>query len=308
MIGCYKIGTTVGEGSFATVRIAINTVTGERVACKIVAKQLLRQQKIEKRFVDRVEVLKSLMHPNIINCLDMLEDDDNYYVILEYCENGSLLDFINKRNIVSEEHALIIMRGIIDAVFYLHSKHIAHRDLKPENIVFSRENSIKIIDFDFCTQPIVNHKATTPCGTEYYSSPSCMMQKKYDAMKNDIYSMGVILYAMVEGRLPWTDLGSKSRITYEKMTRRYPKPINASKTCADIIDKMLDPDEDRRVSIEWLRANPPFSNRRKLEQADSHPTLPKLKGPLVFPVDLKKTKITTRRCNIPLLRVKQCVN
>ena len=145
-IGNYLLSHTIGEGAFAKVKLATHIYTGEKVAIKILSKSHISQQEYPK-FLNEISLLKSLKHKNIINLYEIIDTPHKLYIIMEYCPNNSLFDYISKRKHLTEREACRLFQQIINAVEYLHLNKISHRDLKPENILLSSNKRIKIIDF-----------------------------------------------------------------------------------------------------------------------------------------------------------------
>ncbi|KAI5529944.1 serine/threonine kinase family [Trichomonas vaginalis G3] len=143
------------------------------------------------------------------------------------CPNGELFKYIIENKKLGEENAKIIFKEIVAGLAYVHSLNIAHRDLKPENILLSETNHIKITDFGFSRYVGENGWVKTSCGSPCYASPECISGEQYDGIKSDMWSIGVILFAMVTGMLPWTKR-NKNALFKQIQQAKYRMPQNIS--------------------------------------------------------------------------------
>lgn len=196
----YTIGEVVGSGAFASVRKVKSKTNGQIRALKIIKKQ--KNQNSARMYLE-VEILKKLIHPNIMQIFEFYEDKKNFYIITEFCEGGELFDKIIEKGSFSENEAAWIMKQLLSAVNYIHSNNIVHRDLKPENILLDtkKDNIIKIIDWGTARFFDRNKKMNRINGTPYYIAPE-VLAEKYDE-KCDIWSCGVIMYIMLCGYPPF---------------------------------------------------------------------------------------------------------
>lgn len=152
LLGQYRLEKTIGCGGFAKVKLATHILTGEKVAIKIMQKQLLMEDL--PRVKQEIQAFKSLSHPNICKLYQVVETDTHYFLVMEYCCGGELFDHIVEKQRLSEEEARCFFRQIVSAVSYLHSQGYAHRDLKPENILLDKKQNLKLIDFGLCIKPV----------------------------------------------------------------------------------------------------------------------------------------------------------
>ena len=145
----YTIIKDIGEGNFGKVELSILNTTNEQYAIKILNKQKLKSQTKSSSF-NEIEILSKLNHPNIIHVEKILEDNENYYIIMEYCENGELFDYIVNKEKLGYKETSIFFYQLINGVEYIHKQNFAHRDLKPENLLLTKNKKLKIIDFGLC--------------------------------------------------------------------------------------------------------------------------------------------------------------
>jgi serine/threonine protein kinase len=201
----YELKETLGKGKFGLVRLGIHKKTQKKVAVKIMKKADMTPQDIE--LVKReVEILKLCQHPNVIRLLDIFENADYIYIIMENMRGGDLFNYLEKRDFhISEARACFIVHSLATALYYLHSYGIAHRDLKPENILMvdeSEDADVKIVDFGLSKIVGPDEKCTDPFGTLSYVAPEVLLQQPYD--KNvDVWSLGVVAYLLLSGILPF---------------------------------------------------------------------------------------------------------
>lgn len=255
-IGVYRLGRTLGQGTYGKVKWGINTVTGQEVAVKIMKPQELK----DKSDIEReINILKLLKHPNIVDLYDVIHDNDGrIYLVLELITGGELFDYIVARGKVKERDAKKLFRQVVSAVEYCHGNLIVHRDLKPENILLDSEGNVKINDFGFSNVIKPGKLFSTFCGSPLYAAPEIFLAKEYTGPEVDIWSMGVILYVLVFGQLPWAvakdgrvdDLDALLNAKYD-----IPRHTDVSPECIDLISKMIVPKRKKRITIDGIRVH-----------------------------------------------------
>ena len=256
--GPYLLGEALGEGAFAKVRLATQIHIKEKCAIKIVDKRLLEDTKDIQRLKKEIKILKSIRHKNIIQLFDIMESKTNLYFVIEYCKGGELFDYIVKNKRLNEGEACVFFQQIINGVEYLHKQGIIHRDLKPENLLLDYNNNIKISDFGLSTFFAKNNYLQTACGTPSYAPPEMLEGLQYNGEASDIWSCGIILYAMLCGTLPFTE--SKEEIIVRKIkTHDYSIPQYLSKEAQDILYHILKINPEERFTIEGIKRHPWFN-------------------------------------------------
>ena len=256
--GPYLLGEALGEGAFAKVRLATQIHIKEKCAIKIVDKRLLEDTKDIQRLKKEIKILKSIRHKNIIQLFDIMESKTNLYFVIEYCKGGELFDYIVKNRRLKEPEACVFFQQIINGVEYLHKQGIIHRDLKPENLLLDYNNNIKISDFGLSTFFSKNHFLQTACGTPSYAPPEMLEGLQYNGEASDIWSCGIILYAMLCGTLPFTE--SKEEIIVKKIKMHdYSIPKYLSKEAQDMLNHILKINPEERFTIEGIKAHPWFN-------------------------------------------------
>ncbi|KAG5329901.1 TSSK4 kinase, partial [Acromyrmex charruanus] len=206
----YTLGKTIGAGSYATVKIAKSDRYGYQVAVKIVSKFQAPGEYLTKFLPREIEVVKGLKHPNLIHFLQAIETTHRVYIIMEYAQNGSLLEIIRRDTYIDELRSRKWFRQLLEAIEYCHEHGIVHRDVKCENLLMDYRFNIKLSDFGFARGQMKLKDgewplSTTYCGSYAYASPEILRGIPYQPQLSDIWSMGVVLYAMVHGRLPFDD-------------------------------------------------------------------------------------------------------
>lgn len=253
-IGDYILKQTIGEGSFSKVKLAVHKPSNNIVAIKIISKQNL--SKNDKLRTEReIEILSSLNHPNIIHVIEIIQTESYYYIVMEYCPEGELFSYIVHKKRLSEEEASFLLYQIVNAVEYIHSKNISHRDLKPENILLLSNRTIKIIDFGLSNYIVNKAYLSTPCGSPCYAAPEMLKNKQYDGKKVDIWSIGIILYAMVCGYLPFDDKNTQ-RLYQKVMKCQVTYTKNISSNAKNLIYQMLIKEPKKRITIENIKKHP----------------------------------------------------
>ena len=256
--GPYLLGEALGEGAFAKVRLATQIHIKEKCAIKIVNKSLLEGTKDIQRLKKEIKILKSIRHKNIIQLFDIMESKTNLYFVMEYCKGGELFDYIVKNKRLKEGEACIFFQQIINGVEYLHNQGIIHRDLKPENLLLDYKNNIKISDFGLSTFYSKNNFLQTACGTPFYAPPEMLEGLQYNGETSDIWSCGIILYAMLCGTLPFSE--SKEEIIVKKIkTHDYIIPDYLSKEAHDMLYHILKINPEERFTIDKIKQHPWFN-------------------------------------------------
>jgi serine/threonine protein kinase len=252
----YQFSDILGEGTDSVVRKGISSTDPSAIwAVKIVPKIILVDQKGLERFQLSLEILQRLVHPGIVGLHEVLKDGLYYYVVLEFCSGGSLRSYIVSHKKLNLSEARSLFFQILTALQYVHDQGVAHRDLKPENILLDSANQTKINDFGFGRFGDARALCTGSVGTPGYTSPECLSGKPYDGLKSDVWSAGLILYAMVTGRLPW-DTQNKRQIANQIKSGRFEIPTIYGAGFSRVIRAMLNPDVERRVSVREILEDP----------------------------------------------------
>ncbi|XP_066519712.1 MAP/microtubule affinity-regulating kinase 4 isoform X2 [Hoplias malabaricus] len=249
-IGNYRLLKTIGKGNFAKVKLARHILTGREVAIKIIDKTQLNPTSLQKLFRE-VRIMKSLNHPNIVQLFEVIETEKTLYLIMEYASGGEVFDYLVAHGRMKEKEARGKFRQIVSAVHYCHQKNIVHRDLKAENLLLDADSNIKIADFGFSNEFTLGNKLDTFCGSPPYAAPELFQGKKYDGPEVDIWSLGVILYTLVSGSLPFD--GQNLKELRERVLRgKYRVPFYMSTDCEGILRRFLVLNPTKRCTLEQI--------------------------------------------------------
>ncbi|RYP06853.1 hypothetical protein DL764_002901 [Monosporascus ibericus] len=203
-----------------------------------------------------VAILKLIDHPNIVKLYDIWENRQEIYLVLEYVELGDLFAIINAGGALSEEQAIYYFRQVLSAVEYCHSFNICHRDLKPENILINKHGQVKVADFGMaCIQQSPSHQLRTSCGSPHYAAPELVGKQHYKGDKVDVWSLGVVLFAMLSCKLPFDHPQTSVLLTMAKKGA-YRIPEYLSDEAKSLIKRMIEVDPERRISMKKIWKHP----------------------------------------------------
>ncbi|KAI8087153.1 kinase-like domain-containing protein [Thamnidium elegans] len=253
-IGCYSLGETIGMGSYGKVKLGVHQLTCRPVAIKKISK------KHAPLMAREIHHHRQLSHPNIVSLYEILSTEQNIFIVSEHCPNGDLFDALARKKRFSENHVKKWFLQLLDAIQYSHSLGIIHRDLKLENILLDQHNHVKICDFGFARQTDKNQLLKTFCGSLAYSAPEVIQRQKYDGPATDVWSLGVILYTLLAGELPFDD-DCESVIQRKVVSIDYTIPCYFSEQVTDLIHKILNLNPPDRATIQdiinhpWLRSD-----------------------------------------------------
>lgn len=251
----YLILGEIARGSFSVVKLVKDIRTNQQYACKVVPISNVSIGNQTSHFETEIRIVQQLHHHGVVKLYDLIKDDQFFYIIMELCPGGDLFRYIVENQRLSELEAKYYLKQIFEALQYVHSLGIVHRDLKPENLFFDEFGSIKIGDFGLSRFVNSQGLANTPCGSVCYASPECIIGNTYDGRKSDVWSLGVIAYAMLVGVLPWTKRNQKQ--LFEQIIKAdFSLPSYISDGPRDLINKMLNPDPCRRISVDQCLSHP----------------------------------------------------
>ncbi|NXQ41246.1 SIK2 kinase, partial [Catharus fuscescens] len=273
-VGFYDIERTLGKGNFAVVKLARHRVTKTQVAIKIIDKTRLDPSNLEKIYRE-VQIMKLLNHPHIIKLYQVMETKDMLYIVTEFAKNGEMFDHLTSNGHLSESEARKKFWQILSAVEYCHSHHIVHRDLKTENLLLDANMNIKLADFGFGNFYKSGEPLSTWCGSPPYAAPEVFEGKEYEGPHLDIWSLGVVLYVLVCGSLPF-DGPNLPTLRQRVLEGRFRIPYFMSEVCLchpdceTLIRRMLVVDPTKRITIsqikqhKWMQADPSLQQQQSL--------------------------------------------
>ena len=265
----YELKEVIGKGKFGVVNLGIHKKTQQQVAVKIINKDSIKTTEDKELVRIEIGILKLCHHPNVVRLLDHLENEDYIFIVTEYIEGGTLGQYFKKRNFnFSERQASSIMSQIANGVKYLHKYGIVHRDLKPDNIMITQQNDfgiIKIMDFGLSKIVSTQEKMVDGYGTLSYVAPEVLLRTPYNK-EVDIWSMGVILYYMLCGHLPFK--GNKEVVIAEKIVNDDLEFDEdewevRSKKVRELITSCLKKEPEERITIDDFLNHPWFKKNLK---------------------------------------------
>ncbi|KAG0172312.1 hypothetical protein DFQ30_010724 [Apophysomyces sp. BC1015] len=274
-IGDYWLGKTIGRGVSGRVKLGIHKQTGERVAIKMIARSQLASSSATAKSVQReLAILQLLHHPHLVELRHVLQDSTNVYFVMEYMAGGELFHALTNRGKFPEVEARALFLQIISALSWCHAHHICHRDLKPENILLDKEKkNVKIADFGMAAIQPPDSLLRTSCGSPHYASPEIVRGKFYDGPATDVWSCGVILYALLTGYLPFDDESMSRLLQKIKSGRFRALPNWLSCEAKDLIRRMLSVDPAKRITVDAILVHPWLTNRSFLGTDLRYPSL-----------------------------------
>ena len=265
-ISNYSFQKDIGEGNFGKVKLGIFKPTGEEFAIKILNKHKIKI-KMKNSIFKENEIITRFNHINVVYVFQILEDSQNFYIIMEYCKHGELFDYIVKNERLTEEESSIFFYQLINGIEYIHSKGISHRDLKPENLLLAENKILKIIDFGLSHEFEGDELLKTKCGSPSYAAPEIICCPFYDGFKVDIWCCGIILYAMLCGYLPFE--GDDNNLLFQNILNCDPElPEFLSDLSKNIILQILNPSPDTRITIDEIKKHKFYLKGKKLCKID----------------------------------------
>ena len=256
----YMIGKQLGKGAFGKVYLGLHRLTGLKVAIKTIDKSIIEDERTRRKVFQEVYVMKRVNHQNIIRLLEVFESSKHLMIVLEYSGGGDLLQLVKSRSNLTETEGKNIFSQVVDAVKACHSKNIIHRDIKLDNILITTDfMCVKLCDFGVSRTVKPGEKIYDQCGTPAYLAPEIVADRGYDPFFVDIWSMGVLLYAILSGTVPFR---AKTLQELHKLILRckYQMPGNISEQAQDLIRRMLNPVPHLRISLDEMKQHPWFEH------------------------------------------------
>nr|CAD7423082.1 unnamed protein product [Timema monikensis] len=267
-VGYYELEKTIGKGNFAVVKLATHVVTKTKVAIKIIDKTKLDEDNLKKIFRE-IQIMTKLQHPHIIRLYQVMETEKMIYLVTEYASGGEIFDYLVENGRMNEKEARRIFQQIVAAVHYCHTRQIVHRDLKAENLLLDLDKDIKLADFGFSNHFQPGQKMSTWCGSPPYAAPELFEGREYDGPKTDIWSMGVVLYVLVCGALPF-DGSTLQNLRTRVIKGKFRIPFFMSADCEHLIRHMLVVEPEKRLGIKQIL------NHRWMIQGEDNLSIKKL--------------------------------
>ncbi|KAF9286360.1 hypothetical protein BGZ68_003011 [Mortierella alpina] len=257
-VGPYLLGKTLGKGSSGCVKLARHRKTNEQVAVKIISKASLANKAAVHRGIEReIAIMKLIKHPHVIRLYDVYETEKELFLVMEYVSGGELFEYLVNKGRLEEAEALRFFQQIIVGLAFCHKRKICHRDLKPENLLLDDRMNVKIADFGMASLQKSGRLLETSCGSPHYASPEVVTGLKYDGSSSDIWSCGIILYALLTGHLPFDDENIRQLLSKVKAGKFY-MPMDISPGARDLISRMLTVNPKRRITMQGVMMHPWF--------------------------------------------------
>ncbi|KAM9493572.1 serine/threonine-protein kinase BRSK2 isoform 9-T9 [Clarias gariepinus] len=250
-VGPYRLEKTLGKGQTGLVKLGVHCVTCQKVAIKIVNREKLSESVLMK--VEReIAILKLIEHPHVLKLHDVYENKKYLYLVLEHVSGGELFDYLVKKGRLTPKEARKFFRQIISALDFCHSHSICHRDLKPENLLLDEKNNIRIADFGMASLQVGDSLLETSCGSPHYACPEVIRGEKYDGRKADVWSCGVILFALLVGALPFDDDNLRNLLEKVKLGV-FHMPHFIPPDCQNLLRGMIEVDAAKRLTLEQIQ-------------------------------------------------------
>ena len=238
-IGKYVIKGTIGTGSFGKVKLGEHELTGHKVAVKILNKEKLQSMEICGKVRREVQYLKLLRHPHIIKLYEVISTPTDVFMVMEHVPGGELFEYIVQHGKLAEGVARKFFQQIISGIYYCHRHKIVHRDLKPENLLLDANGNVRIADFGLSNMILDGEFLSTSCGSPNYAAPEVISSKQYAGPEVDVWSCGVILYALLCGSLPFDD--TNYSVLFKKIkSGLFSIPKHLTPTSVSLLKKMLE--------------------------------------------------------------------
>uniref|UniRef100_A0A4W6EJ29 Protein kinase domain-containing protein n=1 Tax=Lates calcarifer TaxID=8187 RepID=A0A4W6EJ29_LATCA len=246
-VGPYRLEKTLGKGQTGLVKLGVHCITGQKVAIKIVNREKLSESVLMK--VEReIAILKLIEHPHVLKLHDVYENNKYLYLVLEHVSGGELFDYLVKKGRLTPKEARKFFRQIISALDFCHSHSICHRDLKPENLLLDEKNNIRIADFGMASLQVGDSLLETSCGSPHYACPEVIRGEKYDGRRADVWSCGVILFALLVGALPF-DHDNLRQLLEKVKSGVFHMPHFIPPDCQALLKGMIEVNPDKRLTV-----------------------------------------------------------
>uniref|UniRef100_A0A674NR07 Si:dkey-16p21.7 n=1 Tax=Takifugu rubripes TaxID=31033 RepID=A0A674NR07_TAKRU len=259
-VGPYRLEKTLGKGQTGLVKLGVHCITGQKVAIKIVNREKLSESVLMK--VEReIAILKLIEHPHVLKLYEVYENNKYLYLVLEHVSGGELFDYLVKKGRLTPKEARKFFRQIISALDFCHNHSICHRDLKPENLLLDEKNNIRIADFGMASLQVGDSLLETSCGSPHYACPEVIRGEKYDGRRADVWSCGVILFALLVGALPF-DHDNLRQLLEKVKSGVFHMPHFIPPDCQNLLKGMIEVKSDKRLTLDEIQKHPWYQGGR----------------------------------------------
>lgn len=260
----YRIGTVIGKGAFSKVYLGTHILTGQHVAIKAIDKVYMKDEFSKKKVFQEVLILKTCNHRNVIRLLEVFENQKYLFIVQEHASGGDLLTYVKERGRLPENEAKLIFMQIVLGVQHCHGHNILHRDIKPDNILIDKGMTLKLCDFGVSRFVKKGQTINEQCGTPAYIAPEIIRDKGYEGCYPDLWSMGVLLYALVTGTVPFKG-STIDELHRSILMGKYSFPSYLSAEVMDLISQFLKLNPHSRIAIGDILKHRWFGNLRQLD-------------------------------------------
>jgi len=250
-LGNYRVENIIADGLYGKVKIGTHLLTGQKVVLKVI-----ERNKIDSERFREISLMKKLNHKHVVRMLEVIESRERLVIVYEFVDGGELYDYLADKHRLSEDEARLFWRQIVIAVKYMHSRNIAHRDLKLENVMLDSSNDIVVIDLGLGNFMKPDELLSTFCGSTAYAAPEMFLCQHYVGSCVDIWSMGVMLYCLVMGFLPFEDPQRVVMADFVPFSEAHEDNVFISSEFEDLITKIFQKDPTARISIDGIIHHP----------------------------------------------------
>ena len=251
----YKFLRLIGKGAFGKVTLGVHKLTGKYVAIKTIDKSSIKDEFTKKKVFQEVYILKKIRHANVIRLLEVFEGSKQLFIVMEYAQGGDLLKYVQKQKHLKESEAKQIFKQIVFGLGHIHSRGVLHRDIKLDNILLDSDGGIKICDFGVSKIISKTDRITDQCGTPAYIAPEIINNEGYDGFYVDHWSLGVLLYTILTGGLPYKGRSMEELLeAIKKNSIIY--PLHLSTEAKELINSLLKQNPEERLSLPELLIHP----------------------------------------------------
>lgn len=252
----YRVGKLIGKGAFGKVISATHKLSGETVAMKTIERSYLAEERHMKKVLQEIAILQRIAHKRVIKILEVFESTHHLLIVMEYAGGGDLLQYVKTMGRLSEEEARPLFRQVVEGAVAIHEANVLHRDFKLDNILLDKaKQKIKICDFGVSRMVKKGQRINEQCGTPAYIAPEIIADRGYEGFAADTWSLGVCLYAMINGMVPFKAQSLKE-LHKLILTSRYSLPETMSPQAKDLVSRMLQLVPSYRIPLEEALEHP----------------------------------------------------
>jgi len=265
----YKLIKPIGKGAFGNVTLGVHKLTGRHVAVKAIEKENLKDEFSKRKVLREIYILKKMRHTNIIRLLEVFENPKQVLIVMEHAGGGDLLHYVKKKKYLKEEEARPIFKQIVYGLAHINSRNVLHRDIKLDNILLDNDGCVKICDFGVSKIIDKNKLINDQCGTPAYIAPEIISNLGYKGFYVDLWSLGVLLYAMLCGTVPFK---ASSMEELHELIREghFTYPVEISDEAKGLINGLLKIAPRERLSIPEILSHPWFNNTEEQFDEDDY--------------------------------------